>query len=198
MPEPNSDLLALIAQSDIDRLVRRVIAPALTELQESDVVAPEAGPVDEDTFFAMAAAATHNLLCQEARRMFALTLGATFERQVRFWLVHAAPAQAKQIQEANFQGLFDLVADLKGVDMRALGLEAAILELWEVTSAIRHGDGRATRKLAQIAPHMVLAAKAGSPESRFATVLVRVADLERYNSALMSFWGSAGATPPLP
>ncbi len=61
MPEPNSDHLALIAQADLDRLVRKVIAPALAELKPRPV--PEAaGPVDEETFFAVAEAQTHNTL----------------------------------------------------------------------------------------------------------------------------------------
>jgi hypothetical protein len=197
MPNPNSDQLALIAQADIDRLVRKVISPALAELHEWEVPGSDTREVDEETFFAIAAAATHNLLSQEARRMFALTLGAIFERQLRFWLIHAASERKKEIQTAQYQCLFDLVAELKGVDMRATPTGAVILELWEATSAIRHGDGRATKQLSNIAPHLLQPSTPESPEGRFATVRIRDADLERYYGALMTFWGAAGATPPI-
>jgi hypothetical protein len=196
MPDPNSDQLALIAQADLDRLVRRVLHPVLVDLQPMEVVGAGAvGPVDENTFFESARAVTHNALCQEARKAFALTVGAVFERHIRVWLSHAAPLRTNEIQTARgLSELIRLTKEVKLVDVTALPFVPDLEELWEVVNALRHGEGRATNKLAAIAPSL-FPDPVFPPDNRFTPVVISDADFERYYCATMNFWGAVGASP---
>ncbi|WP_341987676.1 hypothetical protein [Azorhizobium sp. AG788] len=200
-PAPNSDRLALIAQADLDRLVRRVIAPALRELAPSDHARPT-GELDEEAFFALAEAETHNALCQEARRAFALTIGAAFERHLRLWLAHTALDRRAEVESARFDQILILVREIKHVDVDALPIVNDLRELWELVSALRHGDGHAANRLLLRAPNLW---EHETPEQRVdlsknarlvSALQVHTADLDRYIRAIMIFWGEVGATPP--
>jgi hypothetical protein len=196
MPDPNSDQLALIAQADLHRLVIKVLWPVLMDLQPKEVVGAGAvGPVDEDTFFKGAEAATHNALCQEARKAFALTIGAVFERHLRVWLAQAAPVRTEEIQKASgLSQVLRLTEEVKHADVAGLPFVPDLEELWEVVNALRHGEGRATVKLAATAPGL-FPDPVFPADNRFTPLMISDADFERYYRAAMSFWGSVGATP---
>jgi hypothetical protein len=196
MITPNSDQLALIAQADLHRLVQEVLSPVLQRLQPIAVAVPAtAGPVDADTFFEGARAVTHNALCQEARKAFALTVGAVFERHVRVWLAQSDPQRTKEIQDARgFHQVLGLIKDAKHVDVSGMSFAPDVEELWEVVNALRHGEGSATKKLAKISPGL-FPEPVFPPDNRFTPVTISDADFERYYRAAMSFWGSVGATP---
>ncbi|MEI9966037.1 MAG: hypothetical protein WDM92_16730 [Caulobacteraceae bacterium] len=93
--------------------MQRVIWPVLQGLQPRGV-ALSVEPVDEEFFFKTAEDVTHNALGQEARKAFAMILGATFERQLRHWLAQSAPGRAEEIQEAKRPQLQRLVEEIKG------------------------------------------------------------------------------------
>ncbi len=188
-------MVALTAQADLERLVQRVFWPLMRELQPRSVVLSD-HPVDEETFFKVAKDMTHNALGQEARKAFAITLGAMFERQLRLWLAQSAPERAKTIQKAQREELQALVLELKGVDMAALKVSADLHELWELVSALRHGDGRATERLRKLAPHLVSETETVS-DIRFSTVNITDADLMKYHAATVVFWSKVGASTPI-
>jgi hypothetical protein len=190
----NSDQVALIAQADIDRFFIRVIRPALGNFAPGPDV--PGGIVDDmDTFLDRAKAATHNALCYEMRRTFGLTIGALFERQLRFWLGHGAPSERARIESARFPSLGPLITELRGISLASSGRAADLNELWLLANAVRHGEGPAVRNLAKIAPALWahLSEEAASSR-RVDNIRVSDSDLERYTVAVMKFWWAAGAS----
>ncbi|MGH9606404.1 MAG: hypothetical protein ACRD3N_11985 [Terracidiphilus sp.] len=140
----NSDRGALIAQADIHRLYTRVVQPALAEfVPTDDVFGVEA--TDMETFLKAARVDTHNELCHEMRRAFALIVGALFERQLQSWLSGKMPF-------AEVEGAQSLPALLKLVDkvdssIKTKGFMSDLNELCLVANAVRHGSGRSARDL---------------------------------------------------
>src|SRR5215467_6132843 len=106
IPE-NSDKVALTAQADIARLYVKVIQPALANFVATADAGGETRDIDE--FLERARINTHNSVCHELRRTFALVLGALFERQLRVWLLERMPARHKNIEDANWTTLKELL-----------------------------------------------------------------------------------------
>ena len=215
-PAPNSDPVALAAQADLSRLYEVVVAPALLQVAEPPgldlsgfieplVVAP-AWPAEGWDGAAASVLAyspagwmldtVRQALLAECHRGFALMLGATFERQVRAWLCVLSPSRAAEIEAALREPLWNIVRDLTTVDVAQLPLARVLEELWELVSAMRHGSGRAMRRLTVLAPHLwpwpgpTLNNRLPDPE-------ISGDDLRRYYGATMAFWGRVGATPPM-
>jgi hypothetical protein len=195
--QQNSDPIALTAQADIHRFYSRVIYPALTEFAPGPDVTGGVAP-DLDTFFARAQAHTHNALCWEMRRTFGLTIGAMFERQLRFWLVSHAPKRRAEIEKAvSLAGLEPLIGELRGVTLEGAGSAGAIRELWLVANAVRHGEGRSLRDLVKTVPRFWSHLPENIPEADRALIAdmrVKDRDLRRYTLAAMKFWWLAGAS----
>lgn len=188
----NSDIIARTAQGDIHRLYIKVIQPALAEFAPTGDVVGETTDIDE--FFERAQINTHNSLCHELRRAFALILGALFERQLRFWLSEKMPADNKNGEEAKWSELKKLVNRVDGsitanpviTDLENLGL---------VANVVRHRNGPSAKKL-QKAPLFSNQTGTRPPVKRDLVGNMRIDDaqLELYVTAVMRFWHLAGAS----
>lgn len=192
----NSDPEALTAQADIHRFFVKVIQPALAEfVPTDDIVGVET--TDMEVFFENARVNTHNALCHEMRRSFALIIGALFERQLRSWLSGKMPTETKKVEDAKFPDLVKLV----DVVDRSIGTESRITDLealWSVANAVRHGNGPTAAKLLNKTPQLWNQARM-KPDLRWQSDLVgnmRISDaqLEGYVRAVIDFWHSAGAS----
>ena len=189
----DSDPEALTAQADIYRFYIKVIQPALAEFVPTDDIV-DVETTDMEAFFENARVNTHNALCHEMRRTFALIIGALFERQLRSWLSGKMPTKTKKVEDAKWPALVKLVDCFIGTE----GLGPDIDELWSVANAVRHGNGPAATKLLNTAPGFWSQAQK-EPDSRWQSDLVgnmRIGDaqLERYAKAVMDFWHLAGAS----
>ena len=192
----NSDTEALTAQADIHRFYVKVIQPALAEfVPTDDVVGVETD--DIEAFLEGARRNTHNALCYEMRRTFALIIGAMFERQLRSWLSGKKPTETKKVEKVEWPALVKLAETAMG---GSIGTDMTEIEtLWSVANAVRHGNGRAATKLSNTAPQFWDQARM-KPDLRWKSDLVgnmRISDaqLERYATAVMRFWHLAGASP---
>lgn len=144
----------------------------------------------------------HNALCYTARLSFALTVGASFERNLRFWLGRAAPAVRETIHRAARPALLRWLGDLKDLDLQKLGLEADLSELWEISAMARHGDGPAADRVAAKNPSLwahndpYLQALYDADGLRVHSARVSDEDLDRYFRAVIRFWRLAEKSPP--
>jgi hypothetical protein len=196
----NSDPAALTAQADIYRFYLTVIQPALAEfVPTDDIVGGETA--DIDVFLERAEITTHNALCYEMRRAFALIIGALFERQLRSWLSGKMPAETKTIEAAKWRARSGQPS-LAKMGEKEVGepVGTDIESLWSVANAVRHGNGDAATKLSHKAPQFWDHVRT-RPELRWQSDLVgnmRIPDaqLERYVRAVLEFWHLAGASSP--
>jgi hypothetical protein len=191
----DSDPVALTAQADIHRFYVRVILPAMMEFAPAEDI-PGFETTDLDVFLESASQHTHNALCYEMRRTFALVLGALFERQLRLWLSGKAPAEAKKIETDTWLGLIGRAKVAVGAPIIP---EMADLEtLGSVANAVRHGNGRSTTKLLKDAPQFwdqaPKVSKSGWESDLVGNMRISGADLEKYVIAVLKFWHRAGAS----
>lgn len=192
----NSNSEALTAQADIHRFYIKVIQPALAEfVPTDDIVGVET--TDMEAFFENARVNTHNALCREMRRTFALIMGALFERQLRSWISGKMPTETSKVESAKWPGLVKLV-DAVDSSIMTEGLMMDLEALWSVANAVRHGNGRAATKLLDKSPEFWNQARM-KPDLRWRSDLVgnmQIGDaqLERYAKAVMEFWHLAGAS----
>ena len=196
IPE-NSDPFALTAQADIHRFFIRIIHPALTEFTPGpDVPGRETSGVD--VFLERARANTHNELCYEMRRAFALIIGGMFERQLRSWLASGAPDQRRCIERAKLPKLESMIEQLRGISLPSLDVVEDIRELWLVANAVRHGEGGSMTKLAKhnslLWNHPVANTPTDGSQWLVSNMRVKGTDLRRYTLAIMKFWFAAGAS----
>ena len=194
IPE-NSDPVALTAQADTHRFYVRVIRPALMEFAPAeDVFGFET--TDLEVFLEAASQHTHNALCYEMRRTFALVIGALFERQLRLWLSGITPGDAKEIEKNTWLALIERAKVAVGA---TIIMEIADLEtLWSVANAVRHGNGRTTTRLLKDVPqfwdHAPKVSKSSWKSDLVGDMRIRDADLEKYVIAVLRFWHRAGAS----
>lgn len=194
IPE-DSDIVALTAQADIHRFYVRVIRPTLKKFAPAgDVIG--LGTKDLDVFLEAARQNTHNALCHEMRRTFALVVGALFERQLRLWLSGKMPGKAAEIEKEKWSDLVERAKVAVGATMIT---EMADIEiLWSVANAVRHGNGRATTGLLRDAPQLWDQArrvsKLGWKSNLAGNMRISDADLEKYVIATLRFWHRAGAS----
>jgi hypothetical protein len=193
----NSDIVALTAQADIDRCFQKIVEPALAEFAPTEDFIGGVAP-DMDTFLDRAQAHTHNAICYEMRRTFALIVGALFERQLRFWLAGKLPAETKKIEAAR--GWRNLIELVDKVD-RSIGTDRSITDienLWSVANAVRHGNGDSATKLLEQAPglwkHMQTAADLKWQSDIVGNMRISDAQLRQYARATMRFWHLARAS----
>lgn len=195
LPE-NSDPVALTAQADIHRFYIRVVQPALEEfVPADDVDGIEAA--DIEAFLETARIHTHNALCYEMRRTFALTIGALFERQLRSWLLGKMPDAAKAIEEENWT---DLIKRTEVVVGGFICTDMTNIEMLRfIANAVRHGNGNSASKLLGRAPLFWNHVRT-KPDLKWKSDLVgnmRISDaqLSQYVIAVLRFWHQAGASP---
>lgn len=196
----NSDMVALRAQADIERFYSRVVHRTLVSLEPEAV--PDPGEVsDFDAFLEAARIGTHNALCGEARIAFALTMGAAFERHLRFWLATMQPDARQAAQgQRGWKGIAARVSALAGTDIANLPIAIDIEELWLLVNTARHGDGDSCTQLLKKAPHLwqhVPAEQLPTITDNGATTFhmqVTDGDLSRYAHAILSLWGYLGGS----
>jgi len=171
----------------------KVIAPALTQLQPipRELIGGTRGSMVQ-----IARDNSHNSLCYEMRLSFALTIGAAFERNLRLWLSFGLAELRPVIERADRRSLFKHVADMKG-PTAALKIESAdIIELWELVSTARHGDGPAAIRLRSLNPglwsHQDIITQVEYDKAGLRAYAMRVkdSDIERYLNATIDFWDS--------
>ena len=196
---PRRDSQAAIFAYEMEGFEAEVVAPVLAKLVPSPS-ALRGGP--RKTVVQTARDNGHNALCYTARLSFALTVGASFERNLRSWLGRAAADQREVIHRAARPALLRWLGDLKGLDLDQAGLEADLSELWEVTAMARHGDGPAADRVAAKNPSLWahndphLQSLYDADGQRADTARVSDEDLARYFRAVIGFWRLAERTRP--
>jgi hypothetical protein len=137
---------------------------------------------------------SHNSLCYEMRLSFALTIGAAFERNIRLWLSLRNEELRSKIESSNRVSLFEWVAELKGPHAALAAQNAVLVELWELVSTARHGDGPAAKRLRVLNQRLwahndfdtqVVYDRVGL---RAHSIRVQDSDIERYFDATIGFW----------
>ncbi|KAK0360404.1 hypothetical protein LTR94_027437, partial [Friedmanniomyces endolithicus] len=94
------DLSPRISQNITDALMSRVILPGLAALPTHENI-PKQGAASQEQFLEWSAMHFDNATAGEARRAFALTLAATFERHLRRWMFrHKTPKAGKMTFDA--------------------------------------------------------------------------------------------------
>ena len=182
---------ALIFAHHLRELQAKVVAPVLSQLQPipRELVGGARGFIVQ-----IARDNSHNALCYEARLSFTLTLGALFERNLRLWLSVGQTALRPLIERADRATLVKHIVDIKGATTASMFQTANLIELWELVSTARHGDGPAARRLKALNPALWSHQDAETQihyESvglRAYAIRVHDADLERYFGATISFW----------
>ncbi len=190
----NSDVVALTAQADIHRLCVKVVQPALSEFAPTVDIVRETTDIDE--FLEHARINTHNSLCHELRRTFALVLAALFERQLRFWLSEKMPVKKESVEKALWSDLIKLVDCVDGsITTNPVMTELENLHL--VANAVRHGNGRSAKSLLQKKPDFLSQTGTRPHVKRDLIGNMRIDDaqLQLYAIAVMRFWHLAGASP---
>lgn len=190
----NSDIIALTAQADISRLYAKVIQPALVEFALEGLNVVEEGKNMEE-FLESAQIHTHNSLCHELRRTFALVIGALFERQLRFWLSEKLPTKKKDVEKAKWPELIKLV---KCVDssITTNALMKDLENLWLIANAVRHGSGPSTESLLKKKPTLwrQTGTRPHAKRDLVDNMCIDDAQIEDYTKAVMKFWHLAGAS----
>ena len=184
------DSYASINANEMREFQDKVVAPSLGRLQP---IPRELIGAPNSYLAQIARDNSHNSLCYEMRLSFALTIGAAFERNLRLWLVLRSEVAAARIERANRQTLFQYVRDLGG-SRAAVMHDASLLELWELVSVARHGDGPAAKRLralnSDLCAHQDAEMQAVSERVglRAHSMRVQDADLERYFASVVTFW----------
>jgi len=196
------DLLPRAFQADCDRFYRRVIRATLDELPlHLAVSGGEFTSLDE--FLDSGEMQTSNLLAYEARRSFALTLSALFERQLRMWArVHFREEEKAGVAKLEFDKVLVRTANLHGLDLATVSVGDAICELHLLANVVRHGDGGGSLdKLWERYPHFwnhLTKAAAKDCKEQFIlseSIQITDGDLVGYIRAVTRFWGLADREP---
>jgi len=192
------DLLPRLFQADLYRFYGSVIVPVLTALQPHENAVEDGQFTSMDDFLDNAEKVTSNLVAYEARRCFALTLAAIFERQLQRW------AHSHGIPGDGFHELLGAIAVALTLDLEAESVGQTLKELHLLGNAVRHGEGDSADKLRKFvpnlwpplgeAPPLRLGEKAGRLRLS-ERIEVSNNHLLRYVRALTRFWGLADREP---
>lgn len=188
-------LLPRTFQANMARLYIRVIGPALAQLPDHPQVQTGCAP-DLEAFQNWAAGQVDNYTANEACKVFALVLVASFERQLRLWAPHILDERTIR-DKPGFRDLLDALASTLPLDMETDGLKDIIIEAFEVGNVVRHGPGRAMTWLQKHAPHLidrscqdyVDISMPVSPDSEW--LRLRQQDILRYATGMSRYWGMA-------
>lgn len=189
------DRQALIYAHDLRELQAKVVAPVLSQLRPipHDLVGGPKGFLVQ-----IAQDNSHNSLCYEMRLSFALTIGAAFERNLRLWLSVGQADLRPFIERADRIRLVKHVTAVKGLAASELIQAVDLIELWELVSTARHGDGPATKRLKALNPGLwshqdeKMQAFYENAGLRAYTIRVGDSDIERYFRATIGFWDVVG------
>jgi hypothetical protein len=187
------DLSPRISQNITDALMSRVILPGLAALPTHENI-PKQGAASQEQFLEWSAMHFDNATAGEARRAFALTLAATFERHLRRWMFrHKTPNAGKMTFDALLAAGLERIP--KETDYSFIA--ATLSELVLVGNVLRHGNGRSVTALRHQSPDLWH----DTPEEDHPWLedtylhaeLMRVDEerIRRYGNAIVQFWGAA-------
>lgn len=194
------DNLPRIFQANLDRLFQRMIVPGLEALLiHVPLHSGETASMDE--FQTSVIGQVDNYTANEGAKAYALVLAGLFERQVRIWGRSLDVPSGKRPGQEPFKDYMVLCAQRGDVDLEDQTLGKTLIQLFEVANVFRHGDGPSVEAL-----------RAHSPElwdyerSRYVDLLppnpdysekllLQPADVVRYASACVRFWGRADKLP---
>jgi hypothetical protein len=195
-PDMSRDFLPRSFQADCYRFYTRVIRNTLGELPvHSDV---QYGVFTSQTeFLENCEKATSNLVAYEARRSFALTLSALFERQLRMWArVHFPTDQTDDLKKMPFSQVLETVVELQDLGEATSSLHATIYELHLLANAVRHGDGPSAEKLWALSPRFWRQVTVQpAPSERSELIQITDDDFVGYIRTIVRFWGLADREP---
>jgi hypothetical protein len=191
---PTQDFLPRIFQADVARLYEKAMLPTLQAFEpENQEPFPEnAGQRSLDWLKVHMS----NEVAFEMRKAFALTLAASFERQLRSWAKKRLTKPAEDVEKAHFEPLLQEIIEQQDIAVQFDTLRETLVELHLLANAIRHGDGPSATKLAVGAPDL-WTGRAPSPTVTSTSVDIRVHDhhLQKYIRTLIRFWGLADREP---
>ncbi|KPB00681.1 hypothetical protein [Ahrensia marina] len=171
----------------------KVVAPAISQLE---LIPHEMVGGKKKHLIQITRDNSHNSLCYEMRLGFALIIGATFERGLRFWVSIDEPRLRSEIEMSSRAKLNEYVGNLKGSKVAAMLETDDLRELWELVSSARHGNGPATKRLQTPNPslwqHLDSMAKPIYDDLGLTAYSIRVhdGDIERYFHSTINFWES--------
>jgi hypothetical protein len=194
MTGENTDALALTAQAGLHRLFKSIIQPGLIEFTPTQDIAHLTSNFDE--FLDACEVNTNNAICWDLRRHFALIMGATFERQLRGWLISKLTTAKESIERAMGNKLFEYLDDIDP-SLRAIDIFKALAELQRVCNAVRHGNGRSANMLLRDLPQFweQQSNKAACESDPVGTMRITDSWLESWAMAGLKFWHLVGASP---
>ena len=171
-----------------------LIQPTLMEFAPADDV-PGFETTDLEAFLEAARQHTHNALCYEMRRTFALVIGALLNANCD-WLSEKTLGEAEEIETDTWPRLVKRAKVALGATTIT---EMADLEtLWSVANAVRHGNGSPASKLlkdvSQFWDHAPEVFKSSWKSDLVGNMRIHDADLKKYVIAVLRFWYRAGAS----
>ncbi|MCZ3378434.1 hypothetical protein [Rhizobium sp. AG207R] len=193
--------LPRIFQCNLHRFYQRVIVPVLENLPEPvlrEVVAANSIEENLDLMAAQVDAHTHN----EAAKAFVLALAGLFERQLRHWALHLfAPPNPREIYEGDFAKLLDRCFEAKELNGSRDNVRKDLVQAYLVANVVRHGDGRTSKNLREIAPELWIYDRSeyidinAGPSPHSEQIRIRSHDVRRYVHAGVRFWGRVDPLP---
>jgi len=190
------DNLPRIFQANLDRLYQRLVAPGLEALL---IHAPVHS--GEPAFQTSVIGQVDNYTANEGAKAYALVLAGLFERQVRIWGRSLGFPPGKRPGQEPFKDYVVLCAQHGDVDLEDQALGETLIQLFEVANVFRHGDGPSVEALRTHSPELW-----DYERSRYVDLLppnpdysekllLQPADVVRYATACVRFWGRADKLP---
>jgi hypothetical protein len=188
-------------QANVARLYERVLAPVLFSMPVHERL--ETGETDSyGLYLDRCKAMVDNYTANEANKVYVLVLIALFERQLRIWsaaVFGAAPPVDPQKEQ--FLKLLDAVSERTSVDIIAVDLRGTLEKAFEIGNVVRHGDGRASVRLKEIAPALFDRSRQQyvdllppvPTDSEWMRILP--VDVKRTADAIVHYWGLADRLP---
>lgn len=186
-----------LSQNITDRLMSRVILPGLAALPTHENV-PKSGAASQEQFLEWAEKHFDNATAGDARRAFALTLAATFERHLRRWMFRHSTPKAGTMP---FEDLLAAAIRRLPAESARASLSTTLTELVLVGNVLRHGNGRSVTALRRLSPDLWYDCREEDhpwlEETYLHAELMRVDEgrIRRYGNAILQFWGAADELP---
>lgn len=192
--------LPRVFQANAARLYQRVLAPVLLSLPVHEQL--EMGITDSlDVFLDRCKVQVDNYTANEANKVYVLVLIALFERQLRIWAAALfGDHPPVDPQKERFVKLLDAVSRTASINLTD-ELRDTLEEAFEIGNVVRHGDGRASARLKEIAPALI--DKSGRQyldllppvptDSEW--IRIRPEDVARVAATINRYWGLADRLP---
>lgn len=141
----------------------------------------------------------------ELHRSFALALGGMWERHFRRHLYHSAAVIGpksktflKKVEQGNWDELTGAFEKVRGFSLSKFPSYSELAVLYDVTSAVRHGNGSATERLYESHPELFsykpirswhsYFTLGGEPPHSIHSLEITTERLRSFGSAIAEFW----------